>query len=336
VYRGIAISARVTMTLALLEIAIVVALSVWALSLPGPGRAPALASFLPGGAPSGSGLWLGVMFSLFCFAGFESVAPLAEESADPRRSLPRAIMASIALMGVFYLFCSFATLRGWGTDHVDALVRSAEAPLFVVARRLWSRAWVLVLVAVLNSVLGVCVACTTTSTRMFYAMGRAGTLPGALARVHPRFRTPTGAIWLQTALSLGVGLGLGFGLGPLQAFSFMGVVITLGLTLVYSAGNLGVFRLYRGEQQQEYRPILHLVCPALSTAALAYMGYRSLSPWPAAPLCFAPVVVAAWLGLGGGLMWLGALRARRARRGSARDAAGRAAAAAKAATLPGA
>ncbi len=108
-----------------------------------------------------------------------------------------------------------------------------------------------------------------------------------------------------------MGLGLGFGLGPLNAFAFMGVVITLGLGLVYSAGNFGVFRFYRGEQRREYRAILHLVCPALSTAALVYTAYRSLSPWPAAPLCFAPVVVVAWLGLGGGLVGLDAFRARR-------------------------
>ena len=129
-------------------------------------------------------------------------------------------------------------------------------------------------------------------------MGRAGALPRALSRVHPRHQTPSVAIALQTAITLVVGLGLGAWLGPVDAFFFMGLAMTLGMVGVYSAGNLGVLRLYRGERRREWRPLLHAACPLISTLALLWVGVKSLWPLPAAPVGWAPYVTGGWLALG--------------------------------------
>ncbi len=296
-YRGIEISAGIMMLLGIAEVAIVVALAVSGLLEPGDGGIN-VSSYVPGNAPSKGGLYLGVIFSIFCFTGFESVAPLAEESKNPRRNLPRAIIGSILLMGAFYLFCSWALLVGWGTNQLPSFIDCPENPAFRLGRKLWGPAWLLVFFAVFNSILAVSIACTNAATRVFYAMGRAEALPKCLARIHPKFQTPVNAIWLQTFLTLAVGLGLGFWIGPDQEFFFMGVVITLGLVLVYCAGNLGVFRFYRGERRSEFRPLLHAVFPLVSSIALIWVGYASVIPLPEAPICYAPFIVLGWLVLG--------------------------------------
>jgi amino acid transporter len=302
VYRGIEISARTMIVLASLEIALVVALGLTGLLSPGEGGIN-FASYNPAEAKDLSGLYLGVVFSIFAFTGFESVAPLAEETDNPRRNLPRAIILSILIMGAFYIFTSWALLVGWGTSDLNAFVNASENPVFLLAHRLWGVAWIVVFIAVINSILAVSIATTNAATRVFFAMGRSGALPGWLARVHPEHRTPSNAILLQTFITFAFGLGLGVALGPDQEFFLMGVAITLGLIFVYSMGNVGVFRYYRSERPGEFNVLLHVVFPLLSTIALLWVGYKSIVPLPDLPVGYAPFVVGVWLVIGIILVW---------------------------------
>src|SRR5215212_1966361 len=254
VYRGIEISARTMVVLASLELALVVALALTGLLSPG-NAGINLSSYNPAESKDLSGLYLGVVFSIFAFTGFESVAPLAEETENPRHNLPRAIIIAILIMGAFYIFTSWALLVGWGTNNLNAFANTAENPVFLLAHRLWGAAWIIVFLAVINSILAVSIATTNAATRVFFAMGRSGVLPEWLSRVHPVHRTPSNAILLQTFITFALGLGLA--LGPDQEFFLMGVAITLGLIFVYSMGNVGVFRFYRAEQPAEFNVLLH-------------------------------------------------------------------------------
>lgn len=295
-YFGVKISAAAMVILGGLEIAVIVGLALTGAIDPGPGGV-SLMPFNPGEATSFNALYLGVVFAIFSFTGFESVAPLAEESRDPTRTLPRAIIISILVAGAFYLVSAWGVLVGWGTQDIPSFV-AEENPVFALAHRLWGGAWVVVLIALVNSVIAVAIAGQNAATRVFYAMGRAGTLPRGLARIHPRHRTPVNALWLQTAITLALGLGGGFILGPQDTLFFFALSITLTLVVVYSAGNLGVFRLYRYTHRDEFRPLLHVVCPLLGTAAVVWVAYKSVNPLPDDPVRYAPLVAGGWLLLG--------------------------------------
>jgi amino acid transporter len=297
VYRGIEISAYTMVGLGLAEIAIVVALAISGVIHPGSGGIN-LRSYNPGNSLSSNGLFLGVVFSIFAFTGFEAVAPLAEETRDPRKNLPRAIIISLLIMGVFYLFCSWGVVAGWGTNHISTLISAKENPAFVRAKHLWGVLWILVFLAVINSIIAVSLATTNAATRVFFGMARSGSLPSALAEVDPVLKTPRNAIIMQTIITVVFGLGLGFWIGPDQEFFLMGTAITLGLIFVYSAGNLGVFLLFRREHADEFNPIMHVVFPLISTIALIVVGYKSIVPLPTGPVMWAPFLVAAWLILG--------------------------------------
>jgi amino acid transporter len=139
------------MLLGVVEVLILLVLAVAALNRPGPGDVNLVSYSLPDQA-SLSGLCLGVVFAILSFTGFESVAPLAEETRDPRRNLPRAILGSITLMGLFYLFCSWAVLIGWGTGAMAGFVAAEENPVSLMAGRLWHAGrWVVLLAPVLTS-----------------------------------------------------------------------------------------------------------------------------------------------------------------------------------------
>src|SRR5439155_19057036 len=206
------------------------ALAVSGIVDPGRGGVSA-APFRPSSAPSLHGLYLAVVFSIGSYSGWEAAAPLAEESRAARRAVPLAMVLSLVGMGIFMVFCSWGILVGWGTKNLFGFLFSREFPTFVLARHLWGGAWVLVLFALLNSALGVAIACTNVATRMWYGMAREGALPRQLAELHPRYRTPTRAIALQIGVALAIGLGLGFWIGPVKTLVMLGLVYSLGLVL---------------------------------------------------------------------------------------------------------
>jgi amino acid transporter len=297
VYRGVAISARVMVTLGAVELLIIIALAVSGLVSPGNGGVN-LDAFVPSNAPGSSGLFLAVVFSIFLFTGFESVAPMAEETANPKKVLPRAILLSICFVGAFFVICNWGIMIGYGTDDAKSFASSTDNPVIELAQNLWGWGWLLILFAMVNSIVAVSIACTNAATRVFFSMGRIGALPRWFAHVHPTYKTPRNAVVFQTLVTLIFGLGVGIVLGPDQEFFMMGVAITLGLILVYIAGNIGVFRYYLREERGRFNVFLHLILPLFSSVALIYVGYKSIVPFPSFPVAIAPILVAGWILLG--------------------------------------
>lgn len=296
-YRGIEISAKLLLALGLTEIAAVLLLSFWSLANPGDGGV-SLKSFNPSNAPGFGGLSMGVVFSIFALAGWEGVAPMAEESKDPKRVLPKAIMYSIIAMGIFLVFCSWCLLTGWGTNRIDGFVNAIENPTFILARKFWGNGWIIILFALINSMLAVAIACNNCATRVWFAMARSGSMPRSLAKIHPKFQTPMNAVLLQTVVMFAIGLGLGWLIGPKMEFDFMGVVITFTLSIVYTMGNIGVIFYYRNEKRSEFNFLLHIIFPITGIIVLIFVVYNSLIPWPEAPIGYAFWVVVIWLLLG--------------------------------------
>jgi amino acid transporter len=272
---GVALSAQAMLVLGGLEVIIFLALGISGLVSPGPGGFD-VSSFNPGNIPSARGLYLGVVFTILALSGFESVAPMAEETENPRRNVPIAIVGSTIIVGVFYVLVNWGILVGFGTKGVVAGNFTASDQIFDLARRLWGSAWLLVLFATVNSALAVAIAIQNATTRVLFSMGRAGALPTWLGQVHPRFKTPWNAIWLMTALTLALGLGVGSWFGPIGQFGFIGTFQTLGLVLVYSMGNLGVFLYFWRERRGEFNPLLHLIIPLVTSLALLWVAYKTI------------------------------------------------------------
>ncbi len=296
-YRGIELSARMLILFGTTEIIAVLILSLSGFFRPGNGGLN-LSSFNPANALSTNGLYLAVVFSIFALSGWEGVAPLAEESKNPRRNLPKAILSSILFMGIFLVVCSWGLILRWGTSNVQSFLHSPVNPTFVLARQSWGRAWVVIILALLNSMIAVAVAGNNGATRVWFAMSRSGALPKQLSAIHPRYKTPTNAVKLQILVMFAIGLGLGYLIGPENEFEFMGTVLTFALIFIYSAGNLGVFLYYSRVRKNEFNLILHAVFPLLGTIALLFVGRNSLNPWPDPPTAYAPWVVAVWLVVG--------------------------------------
>ena len=94
-YQGIAISEKALIITGLIEIVIMVALAFTGLASPGPGGF-SFGPLNPGHFGLAGNLFLGVVFSIFAFSGWESTGPLAEESRNPKRNVPIGLVGSVA------------------------------------------------------------------------------------------------------------------------------------------------------------------------------------------------------------------------------------------------
>lgn len=300
VARGIKVSVRAIVVLGCVELVIVAVFSLWGFFDPGPGGI-SLSAFNPGEAPSGSntGFALAIIFAIFALTGWDAAAPVAEESENPRRVVPRAVLMAVTFMGFFLVICSWGIVTGWGVDRIDKFTSSEEAPYIILAKQYFGGAGVpIILVALLNSALAVVISAANVATRLWYAMARSGALPAALAKVHPRWRTPVNAVILQTVVSLIVGVGTAALIGEDKVYNVTGLIFTFVLIPVYVMGNLACFLLYRREHPGEFNPFVHIVIPIISTAGLIAVGYKSLSPAPAYPNNYAFPIVAVWAVIG--------------------------------------
>jgi amino acid transporter len=297
-YRGIQLSGRVLVILGMIEILIFVGLAATGFVHSGPGGV-SLGVFNPAHRiPHGGSMFLAVVFSIFAFTGFEACVPLAEESRHPRKNIPRAIMISIIVGGLFYVLISWGIISGWGTASLHGFEASSANPIVVVGKRLWGGAAVLILLAYLNSIFGACFSGNNAASRVFFGMGRSHALPAALGKVSGKAHTPTNAITLQAFLTLAVGFGMSLALGPANQLYLLATVITLGLSLVYIAGNIGVMRYYLTERRAELNPLLHIIFPVASSVALVVVCYKSVVPLPAWPVSLAPFITIGWVVIG--------------------------------------
>jgi amino acid transporter len=297
-YFGIKLSADTSVVMGIIEIAVFVLLSAWLIVTAGNGNT--LAAFNPASSlEKGLGGWQGVLqgmiFVFLAFAGFESAAPLAEETQNPRRTVPRAILLAVVLIGLFYVFCSYAGVVGWGFNKIATYVNNPD-PWATMATRVWGPFEFIVSLAILNSALANANAGVNAVTRVLYAMGRVRTLPGMLVHTN-RFRTPDFAIILTMVIALICTLVPGFIYGPATAFAFVGTIIAIPIILVYMATCLAVPFFYQREHRAEFNIVRHVIIPAIPFIVLAIVLYFQFAPVPP-PLNLAVPISIAWLVLG--------------------------------------
>ena len=196
-----------------------------------------------------TGVIAGAVGALLAFSGFEAAAPLAEETRDPRRNVPRAVMLSTVLIGALYIFTTYAATVAYGPARFSGFAAYANGvPWDGLARTVSTVFWALVLLAIINSTLANANAGANVFTRTAYAFGRVGAFPRVFADLDPRFKSPRVGILVELILSLGLGLALGFKYTPQVAFGILGTAIVVIVVPVYIACNIaciGYFSRHR-------------------------------------------------------------------------------------------
>jgi amino acid transporter len=302
-YRDVRLSTNAGVALGIFEIAVFVALSAWIL-LSNVGDLT-LQTFNPTNNEVGTleGTFKGMVFAILAFIGFEAAAPLGEEAKSPRWAIPRAVVGSAFLIGLFYVFCSYAWVIGTGFNDFTKVSTAAANPWRDLSEVFWGSGWVLIFFAIINSAIANANAGVNAATRVMYAMGRNGVLPRAFARTHPVHKTPHVAIIVESAFALVLALLFGWKWGPLIGFVVMATALTILVILVYITTCIACTVFYRRERPQEWSVWLHGVFPALGALAFIAPLYYQYRPLPDAPMRYANWFALIWIALGILVTW---------------------------------
>ena len=286
-HHGIQLSARITALLGGLELLIMLVLAITFLIHPGPGSTY-LAPLKPSSSPHHfGGILAGMVFSLLALSGFEAPAPMAQEARLPSKFIGQAIMLSLGSIGIFFIFTSYASAIGWGTGDMAAFAADPN-PYYVLGQRLWGAGWWFVVLAIVNSAVGVGLACTNSGSRVMYTMGRAGTLPAPFGRIHPTHQTPTFSIAFFQLSGLAAIFLVGFLLQPDTIFGFLETITTLAAIVLYGMANLALTRYMRREQRAAFTVWQHVVAPWIATLALVPVLFVTVYPEPTWPYNLTP------------------------------------------------
>jgi amino acid transporter len=175
----------------------------------------------PTGVPPLGDLEAAALLVLYAFVGFENSVVPAGETADPQRTIPRALVATILGTALLYFLIQLAFVA------VMEPGQGGDAPMVAFGTALLGPAGaVLLTVATACSILGNVSGGITGTTRTSYAMARDGLLPAWFGKVSPRFATPANSIAFMGGLIALLALS--------GSFVWLAVVSTLARMIVYS------------------------------------------------------------------------------------------------------
>jgi basic amino acid/polyamine antiporter, APA family len=289
---GVAESVRVNVVITIIELTgLLFIIGVGVFVLGGGDGTPSQAfDFAGTGFGVVTGVLAGAATAFYAFLGFEDSVNLAEETKEPSKTFPPAMITALVLAGIVYLLVAFTAAM---TVPLDVLTESSGPLLEVVrlgapdlpAERVFSA---VSMIAVSNTML----INMLMASRLLYGMANRGVLPGVFGRVSPR-RTPWVSILFTTALSVLLLLAVD-DLGNLSDTT------VLLLTAVFLLVNCAALWLRREPVEHEHfrAPTIALVMGAVVSAIFLLPMVRDAEIY----------VLAAWLLLGGivlfGVNWL--------------------------------
>ncbi len=246
-----------------------------------------------------SGVFEGMVFAILAFIGFEASAPLGEEAKNPRRTVPRAVVGSAVAIGLFYVLCSYAWVFGAGFDGFVKQATTNPDPWRSLAKVFWGGGWVLVFLAICNSIAANSNAAVNAATRVFYALARNGLAPKRLGHVHSRFRTPDIAIIGMSLFALVISLLFGWKWGPLNGFFTIATMAVPPVIVVYMLVSAGSMVYYLGPLRREFNVFLHALLPVGGIVLFFFPLYYQFVKFPPAyPEKYGNWVDVAWVVLG--------------------------------------
>lgn len=306
--RSIRTSVQVDLTMLIIEITVFVLLAIIAIAHAGSGNSPTY--FTPAASATGiSGVGFGMVFGLLSFAGFDAAATLGEETKNPRRSIPRAVIGALVAVGTFYIFVMYGLAAGYHLNNAASLkvFMTDPNPFITLAHR--DAPWLVQIVSLVAmfGIFSCFLAINNAVVRVIFSMGRDGVLPKWLSRTHPKYHSPVAAIWATAGFAVicGVPIALWIGPGASGAYGFTGSIGTVAVVIVYLLSNIALIRYFARRQGRSLWR--HIIIPVLGVVALAYPLWSTLQPG-SPPFNLVPIISGIWIA--GGLVIYAVLKSK--------------------------
>ena len=236
------------------------------------------------------------VFAFLSFIGFESASSLGEETKNPKKFIPIAIISAVFLSGLFYLVCSYAQVIGFGVDAEGLkALSSSTLPLSDLSTKYMTTGFgtVLILVAALSN-FSCALGSYCAGSRMLFALSRDGLMPKIMMKLHPKHDTPYFALILIIVISDVVQIGL-FKHDGIEVFGYLATIGSLAILVSYIFTSVGAMVYFT---KNKVWGKAHLIVPIVSILALLYVLYSNIYPIPEFPNNLFPYIVLGWIAVG--------------------------------------
>jgi len=203
--------------------------------------------------------------AVLSFLGFDGISTLAEESRDGLNSVARATLASLLLVGALFM------MQTWlATDLARGMTfTSAATAFYEICERAggpWLRL-VTILANVIASGIANAMVAQAAVSRILFSMARDGKMPAALAKIHPRYRTPYVSTIVVAVMGLLVGLLFTKHIDDLAS------VVNFGALSSFLLLHIAVVHHYL-IRQRSGQWVRHLLFPLAGFLVIAYVLYE--------------------------------------------------------------
>jgi basic amino acid/polyamine antiporter, APA family len=220
-----------------------------------------LKDFAPFGV-SGIGAAAGTIF--FSFIGLDAVSTAGEEVKDPQKTMPRALIAALAIVTAVYVLVALAAL---GTQPWQAFAGQEDAGLATILDNVTHQGWAstILCAGAVISIFTVTLITMYGQTRILYAMARDGLLSSRFATLNTRTMTP-----VTNTVIVAIAAGILGGFIPLDELADMVSIGTLTAFIVVSVGVI-ILRVREPDLPRPFKVPGYPVTPVLSVLACGYI-----------------------------------------------------------------
>jgi amino acid transporter len=251
------------------------------------------------------GMALAVVACIFSLVGFESATALGSEARNPLRNVPRAVIWSLLLTGLFMVIMGYVEVFG---THDSASLASLAAPLNTLADA-YSVSFFKAPISLcaMISFFGLSLSCLNAGARIMFPMGEHGVFPRQVGQVHPRNGTPHVAITAYIVIMFLIPSILEIVTNPLTTFGDAGTLAAWGFLAAYFWISVAspVYLRKRGELRPR-----NVVIAALACLCLLVPTVGSFYPVPPFPVNIFPYLFLAYMAVGGSWLYLASHRHR--------------------------
>lgn len=221
----------------------------------------------PGREISSHAFFQAGILAFYAFVGFEDIANVAEETHEPAKSMPRAILASLGVVAIFYILTALAAVSIVPPSELAA----SSAPLMLVVEKAfpWIPRSLFTLIA-LFAVTNTALVNFIMGSRLLYGMAKEGLVPLWIARVHPKRHTPYRAIGLVLLIAIALALT-----GTLVVLAQSNSLILL---IVFSIMNLSLMAIkLRANQPSSVSFQIPILIPLLGALSCFFLIFHVAS-----------------------------------------------------------